>query len=197
MALPVEIEQTVRSTPLLQKAYGFADEAHRGQVQAVNDQPYIEHPAAVASVVRSGGWDDEMVAAALLHDVVEDSETDVAAVRERFGERVAGLVETMTDDREIEPWERRKALHRERVAAAGRDAAAIYAADKLCGVRAMRGGLAREGKAIAKRYRAPLEAKLRVWEQDAAMLDRFDGQIPYLEELDREVSRLREDLTRL
>src|SRR5919108_4202601 len=125
MALPVEIEQTVRSTPLLQKAYGFADEAHRGQVQAVNDQPYIEHPAAVASVVRSGGWDDEMVAAALLHDVVEDSETDVAAVRERFGERVAGLVETMTDDREIEPWERRKALHRERVAAAGRDAAAI------------------------------------------------------------------------
>ena len=87
-----------------------------------------------------------MLAAALLHDVVEDSELEVADVRERCGDRVAEIVEALTDDASIEPYEQRKREHRDRVAAAGHDAIAIYAADKLTNVSMLRRLLRADGE---------------------------------------------------
>ena len=75
-----------------------------------------------------------MLAAALLHDVVEDSETTLDELRELFGDEVAGLVGALTDDESIDSYRERKAEHRERVAAAPPDALAIYGADKLTNV---------------------------------------------------------------
>jgi (p)ppGpp synthase/HD superfamily hydrolase len=190
MALPADIADSVGPSRLVQEAYEMASRAHDGQSQKVSGRPLIEHPLAVARVVAEAGFDQEVVTAALLHDVLEETAATLDELRERFGERVADLVEAMTDEAEISPYERRKALHRERVAAAGADAGGIYAADKLCGMRALRIGYTSEGDAVARRYKVPLDVKLRVWEADREMLSRYAGQIPYLDALDEELEAL-------
>jgi guanosine-3',5'-bis(diphosphate) 3'-pyrophosphohydrolase len=185
--------QVIRRSQLVRDAYELLVDKHVGQVQKVNGRPYVEHPAAVATDVSEAGFDPEMVAAALLHDIVEDSHVTVDDVRERFGDRVAGLVEAMTDRAEIEPYERRKALHRERVVAAGPEAAAIFAADKLNNVRALRSAYQEQGEEVAKRFVQPLEAKLRVWVADAEMVSAYAAAVPYAQVLEEEVDGLRAD----
>jgi len=134
-----------------------------------------------------------MIAAALLHDIVEDSDVTVEDVRERFGDRVATLVDAMTDTSEVKPYERRKALHRERVVAAGPEAAAIFAADKLNNVRALRSAHAEDGEAVASRFVQPLDTKLLVWVADAEMVSRYAAAVPYAEVLEDEVAGLQRD----
>lgn len=85
-------------TNLIERAALFAEQAHRGQVRKYTGEPYINHPAEVAKIVstliRST---DEMIAAAWLHDVVEDTETSLAEIDHLFGAHVAFLVDGLTD----------------------------------------------------------------------------------------------------
>jgi (p)ppGpp synthase/HD superfamily hydrolase len=118
----------VRDRPLLQGAYGTALAAHHGPRRRGDTD--IEHPVGVATLLDQHGFSEEIVAAALLHDVVEDTDTDIAEIRGAFGDEVADLVERMTEDQTIRPYGERKAEHRHRVAG-DRRVAAIYAADKL------------------------------------------------------------------
>jgi guanosine-3',5'-bis(diphosphate) 3'-pyrophosphohydrolase len=181
------------SSPLVRDAYELLAEKHGGQKQRINGAPYVEHPAAVARDVSEAGFEPETVAAALLHDILEDSDVTVEELRERFGDRVAALVEAMTDEGEVEPYERRKVLHRERVVAAGPEAAAIFAADKLNNVRAVRAAYAEHGEAVAERFRQPLDTKLRVWEADIEMISGYASAVPYVEAFESEVESLRAD----
>jgi (p)ppGpp synthase/HD superfamily hydrolase len=84
---------------LLQRADDFADLAHGGQRRALpgGDERYIEHPRRVAAQARALGLDEEIQAAALLHDVVEDTPVTLADVEDLFGPRVAGIVDELTD----------------------------------------------------------------------------------------------------
>jgi (p)ppGpp synthase/HD superfamily hydrolase len=132
------------------------------------------------------------VAAALLHDVLEDSETSPKEVAARFGGAVADLVETLTDDESVEPYERRKDEHRCRVEEAGGEALAIYAADKLSNVRVLRRAYDNEGEAAGEEFKAPLDVKLEVWEADLEMLRRHPSAPPFVDDLARELEQLRE-----
>ncbi len=132
-----DVPEFAAASPLLAGAYRFAREAHHGPRRTGDTD--LDHPVAVARLLHDAGFAQDVVAAALLHDVVEDSATDVHEVRERFGARVADLVAGMTEDQSIEPYERRKAAHREQVRGAGRDTAAVFAADKLVNARDMAG----------------------------------------------------------
>jgi hypothetical protein len=96
----------------------------------------LAHPVAVASLVADAGFSDEAVAAAFLHDVVEDSPLGPADVSAEFGAEVGGYVETLTEDVSIEDYRERKDEHRRRVLAAGSVPASIYLADKLARTRA-------------------------------------------------------------
>ncbi|MEK6277254.1 MAG: HD domain-containing protein [Actinomycetota bacterium] len=177
----------------MRDAFELLAEKHGGQKQKVNGAPYVEHPLAVARDVSEAGFEPEMVAAALLHDIAEDTDLTVDDVRERFGDRVAALVEAMTDEGEVEPYERRKALHRERVLAAGPEAAAIFAADKLNNVRALRAAYAEDGEVVAERFMQPLDTKLRVWEADLEMVSGYASAVPYAGALESEVESLQAD----
>ena len=95
----------------------------------------ISHPTAVARLLDGAGFGDEVVAAAFLHDVVEDTREGLDGIEAAFGPEVRGMVEAMTEDADIEPYEDRKAEHRERVLSSGAGPASIYAADKLATVR--------------------------------------------------------------
>jgi GTP diphosphokinase / guanosine-3',5'-bis(diphosphate) 3'-diphosphatase len=131
-----EPPQFVARSELLARAYELAHSAHHGPAR-VGDTD-IEHPLAVAEVLHAHGFDDQVVAAAILHDVVEDSEFDLSTIAARFGPEVERLVAEMTEDSGIASYEERKAEHRSRVSR-DRQAAAIYGADKLAKARALSG----------------------------------------------------------
>jgi (p)ppGpp synthase/HD superfamily hydrolase len=175
-------------------ALATATEAHAGQIRnGAGGIPYVEHPVAVAELLAAHGWTDEVLAAALLHDVVEDSEVTVAELREQFGEPVAGLVEVLSDDESIGDWRERKDEHRSRAEAGGGEALAIYGADKLTNVKALRSAYVEQGEAIAEELKVPLTLKLDAWQADLEMLRKSAPGLPFLDELERELSLLRAD----
>lgn len=96
---------------LILKAAAFAAERHRKQRRKdLHATPYINHPLALASTltVEAGVTDAEVIAAALLHDTLEDTETTAAELREAFGERVAAIVQEVTDDPDLDNDDRKQ-----------------------------------------------------------------------------------------
>ncbi|MGE5407066.1 MAG: HD domain-containing protein [Syntrophothermus sp.] len=184
----------IARSPLVAGALAKAREAHAGQVRnGSGGMPYIEHPIAVAAVLADHEYGDEVLAAALLHDVVEDSDTTVGELRVRFGAPVADLVAALSDDEAIADYRARKDEHRARVLAAGPDAMAIYGADKLTNVSTLRRAYAEQGEAVAEEFKAPLELKVEIWQADLKALRRECPRLPFLDRLQAEVSLLRAD----
>ncbi len=188
-----KIEAEAAESELIRDALELAERAHAGQIRnGSGGMAYIHHPIAVAELLAEHGHDEETVAAALLHDVVEDSDVSIEAIAGRFGPRVASLVETLTDDESIEPYQRRKDEHRRRVEEAGGDALAIYAADKLSNVRVLRRAYANEGAPAGEEFKAPLDVKEKIWRDDLEMLRREAPGLPFVDELESELEKLRE-----
>jgi (p)ppGpp synthase/HD superfamily hydrolase len=127
-----------RELPLARAAIEYAAERYHGQHQDGNPTSRIDHPMEVGSLLARAGFPDHVVAAGILHDLIEDTEAESAELRRRFGHLVADLVSALTEDGAIEPYERRKAELRRQVAEAGEQAAAVYAADKVSKVREFR-----------------------------------------------------------
>jgi (p)ppGpp synthase/HD superfamily hydrolase len=191
-----EIQSAAERSALVRAAYLAASDAHAGQVRSGSGGlPYIRHPTAVAARLERHGYDDEVLAAALLHDVAENSETSVEELRERFGERVAALVAALSDDETIADYRARKDEHRSRVRRFDGDAFAIYGADKLTNSSNLHRALEREGAVVREEFKVPLELKLEIWEEDAAMLRREAPGVPFLEELETVLSLVRADLS--
>src|SRR5262245_43803713 len=82
-------------TDLLERAYAFSAEEHRGQVRK-SGEPYLVHPVAVAHILADLRLDVVAIAAGLLHDIVEDTPTSIERIRDLFGEPVAHVVEGVT-----------------------------------------------------------------------------------------------------
>lgn len=183
----VEEPRFAARSDLVAEAYRLAANAHEGQLRKDDGSPYITHPVAVANLLHDAGFGDQVIAAALLHDVVEDTEMDPDELSARFGAHVAELVDVLSEDEGIEDFEERKREHRELVEDSGRDAVAIYVADKLSNLRDMRKIYGEEGEAIASRFNAPLDVRLRLWKQDAGMARRVDPELPFLADFPREL----------
>ena len=81
------------------KAIQFAAAAHDGMVRKKNNTPYILHPLEASVIVGSMTDDSDIIAAALLHDVVEDTDITIEEIEENFGSRVRTLVEAETEDK--------------------------------------------------------------------------------------------------
>lgn len=168
------IDAAVERSDLLREALETARKAHAGQLRRGSDgRPYIDHPLAVAEHLYQLGCRDEVLAAAILHDVVEKSEIESSELRQRFGDAVADLVEALTEDESIEDYEERKREHRQRVGQIGGDAVAIFAADKLTNVSMLREAYALIGERVGEELAVPLDLKIYIWEEDLEML--FDA----------------------
>jgi guanosine-3',5'-bis(diphosphate) 3'-pyrophosphohydrolase len=122
---------------LILKAAAFAAWKHRDQRRKDADaSPYINHPLALAEVLSSEGKvsDPVVLAAALLHDTLEDTETTVEELTGAFGRQVAGIVEEVTDTK----WLKKGTRKRLQVSRAGRSSSAakpVKLADKICNLR--------------------------------------------------------------
>jgi (p)ppGpp synthase/HD superfamily hydrolase len=128
----------VDRSPLTRDALAFADQRHAGQTRDLDDLPFVTHPLEVARLLHDAGYEDDVVAAGVLHDVLEDTDAERGELESRFGSRVAELVEAVTDDPTIEDDAERKAALRRQVAAAGECAAVVFAADKVSKARELR-----------------------------------------------------------
>jgi (p)ppGpp synthase/HD superfamily hydrolase len=177
------IDAAAERSGLIENALETARRAHAGQLRRGSDGlPYIEHPRAVAEILVERRYGDEVLAAALLHDVVEKSDIEAGEIRERFGERVADLVEAMTEDETIDDYEERKNEHRRRVAKAGPDAMAIFAADKRTNVMTLREAYSLIEESVSGELAVPLDLKIYVWELDLEMLFDEASEMPLTDE---------------
>jgi len=121
----------------------FALERHAGQRREGDQAPFVLHPLEVGSLLSLAGYPDRAVAAGVLHDVLEDTDTDETELEERFGAEVSALVRAVSDDASIEDERTRKAALRCQVARGPVEAAAVFAADKLSKARELRLRLSR------------------------------------------------------
>jgi (p)ppGpp synthase/HD superfamily hydrolase len=132
-------DQSARVARLLTRAFRFAAERHAHQRRKGQaGEPYVNHLAEVADLVAeaTGGCDPELVAAALLHDVVEDTPTTLEEIAAGFGANVAGLVAEATDDKTL-PKAERKRLQIVHAAGHSRRAKILKLADKTSNLRAL------------------------------------------------------------
>src|SRR5215217_3316648 len=128
----------VDRSPLTRDALAFAARWHEGQTRDAQSMPFLTHPVEVACLLHEAGYSDEVVAAGVLHDVLEDTEVERSELEQRFGAEVAGLVAAVSDDPAIEDRADRKAALRVQVAVAEENAAAVFAADKVSKARELR-----------------------------------------------------------
>lgn len=158
----------LRSSVLVERALRVAAAAHAGPGRG---KKTVAHPAAVADLIASRGFEEVVVAAALLHDTVEDTPLTIEAIEAGFGKEVAGLVAGVTEDARIHPYAARKEEARMRMMRDPRTAA-IYAADKLASVR----GLLKSGTPID-------EERLAHFTRTLDLLSEDRPDLPFLPEL--------------
>ena len=140
-------------TRLLDRAIVFAVRAHAGTERRGKGFPYIVHPMEAVEIVATMTSDQELLAAAVLHDTVEDTDTTVEQIRTEFGDRIASLVASESDIvvdgvNEEDSWHARKQAAIDRLARASHDAKVVALGDKLSNMRAIARDYAQQGDAL-------------------------------------------------
>lgn len=135
-------------SPLARDAVDFALRRHAGQVRDGDEAPFALHPLEVGALLSFARYSDYVVAAGVLHDVLEDTATDENEHTARFGPDVTALVRAVSDDPSIDEKQARKAALRSRVAHGPNEPRAVFAADKVskardCGSRSAAHGRSR------------------------------------------------------
>ncbi len=119
---------------MIRKAAEFAAEAHKGTFRKGSRVPYIYHPMEVALIVAQMTTDEEVIAAAYLHDVLEDTDVTAAELEAQFGLRVLQLVAAETEDKS-QSWKERKEMTIRHLEEAPREVKLLALADKLSNMR--------------------------------------------------------------
>jgi len=146
-------------TNLLDRAIIFAVKAHAGTERRGKGFPYIVHPMEAMEIVATITPDQELLAAAALHDVVEDTDVSADEIRREFGDRIANLVVAESDVfeegvSEEDSWHARKRAAIERLRKAPHDAKIVALGDKLSNMRAIARDYAQKGDELWKIFHA-------------------------------------------
>lgn len=139
---------------LVNAALILAATAHRDQKRKGTETPYIVHPIGVMlELLYAGETDQDMLAAAVLHDTVEDAGITLDALRAQFGERVARIVEGCSEPDKSATWEVRKQHTVAYLKTAPREVQLVAAADKLHNLRSMQTDYAQLGETLWGRFK--------------------------------------------
>ena len=147
------------NTELLDRAIVFAVRAHAGTERRGKGFPYIVHPMEAMEIVATMTPDQELLAAAALHDTVEDTNITVEQIRAEFGERIASLVAQESDTMEQgvseeDSWHARKQAAIDRLSSASQDAKIVALGDKLSNMRAIARDYAMQGDKLWNLFHA-------------------------------------------
>lgn len=162
---------------IIERAILFAGKAHEGALRKGTNLPYILHPIEAATIAARLTVDPEIIAAAALHDVVEDTDYTLEDIRTEFGDRVANLVNNCTENKRrdqpaADTWMIRKQETIEHLKTAPRDVKVIAFSDKLSNLRSMMIDYLSEGESFWNRFQVK-KPKKHIWYY-SAMLDSFE-----------------------
>ncbi|MBC2367577.1 bifunctional (p)ppGpp synthetase/guanosine-3',5'-bis(diphosphate) 3'-pyrophosphohydrolase [Listeria booriae] len=157
---------------MYQRASEFAEKAHRGQRRKITGEPYFSHPRNVANLLRNAGFREEVVAAGFLHDVVEDTPVTLDEIRTAFGEDVARLVASHTEDKS-KTWEERKKHTIETVRTGTLEEKAIIVADKLDNLQSVKYALSSEGNKVWSYFNRGYD--LQKWYNEGVVANMYTG----------------------
>lgn len=121
---------------MVSKAIVFATKAHEGQFRKATKIPYILHPMECAVIISGMTTDEEMIAAALLHDTVEDCDVTIEDIRREFGSRVAQFVARESEDKS-KSWQERKQTTIDQLSSHTKEECMLVLADKLSNIRSI------------------------------------------------------------
>ena len=174
-------------TSVLDKAIVFAVNAHAGTERRGKGFPYIVHPLEAVEIVATMTTDQELLAAAALHDTVEDTSVTLDDIRREFGDRVAKLVEEESDVfmegvSEADSWHERKQAAIDRLSRASRDAKMVALGDKLSNARIIYRDFVQKGDKLWSIFHVK-DVKEHEWHYRglASSLKELEGTFAYTE----------------
>lgn len=184
-------------TPKIQLAINEAAVLHREQKRKGADIPYVTHLFAVAVILSNYTDDEDVIAAGLLHDTLEDvpgyTQEDI---EKSFGERVASIVKEVTEEKytgqnEKATWQKRKEGYLEKLKYDSEEAMLVCAADKIHNLSSMIEGFKAQGEKYLENFNSSSGDKLWFYEEVLKVLEeRFKS--PIVEELEESLSEAKE-----
>ena len=152
---------------VIAKAIAYAAENHKGMVRKKTEIPYIVHPMEAAAIVATMTVDSNVIAAAVLHDVLEDTPVTLEMLRNEFNEDICNLVAEESEDKregqpESETWLVRKQEAIETLGKASREAKMVALGDKLSNIRAMARDHRKIGDELWQRFNQK-DPKVQAW----------------------------------
>lgn len=144
---------------IIEKATQIAVEAHKNQTRKADGSPYIVHPIMVALKLQKHNFEDEIIAAALTHDVLEDTDYPEDKLKEELGGGVYNIVKAVSNDDSL-PWEEKKKLYIETVRNGNEGAKAVCVADKIHNLECLFAAYKEQGKEIWKKFNRGKDKKI-------------------------------------
>jgi len=175
-------------------AYALAVAAHGEQRRPSDGHYFLEHVVEVAELLRSYGFDDELVAVGLLHDSVERGTLDERVLRGGMGASICSLVLTLSEDARIASFARRKEGLRRQVEGGGGLAVTVYAADKLSDIRGLRRGIEIFGGSLDERLGTSVASMGAHYRESVEMIESMRPGSVFLPALREQLDGLEEEV---
>ncbi len=137
----------------IDSAVEVAAKAHRNQLRKGTDIPYIVHPIGVGLILLRTGCPEEVIAAGILHDILEDTAVTYEYLKDNFNDRIADLVTACSEPDKSLPWEERKQHTLEFIKTATLEVRTIVCADKLHNLRSIAADYRKVGEELWKRFK--------------------------------------------
>lgn len=168
---------------IIEKAVRVSVAAHKDQTRKGDDLPYIIHPFMVAIKLAKYNFPDTVIAAALTHDVLEDTEYPEDKLKNELGEEVLEIVKAVTNDDSL-PWEEKKKKYVETVRAGSDGAKAVAVADKIHNLESLLLAYLEQGSELWKKFNRGKEQKL--WfENEVLKMLKETWKHPLIEEYEK------------
>ena len=171
---------------LIDKALQIASLAHAGQFRKNTNIPYIVHPVAVGMILQKVGYRDEMIAAGILHDTVEDTDLTLSDLERNFGKEIALIVEGCSEPDKSLSWEERKLHTIEFLQMAPEEIRVVACADKLHNVMSIRKDIEQSGEVVWSRFKRGKDQQAWYYRNVLNSLGLLSN-FPLLEALEKEI----------
>lgn len=169
---------TPPTLPLIFRAIEFAAAAHAGQYRKGTQVPYLVHPLNAARMLLMAGCPEHVAAAAILHDVLEDTDATFDELAREFGPRIAELVANASEPDRLATWEERKRHTIEFLAEADEETLLVAIADKIDNIRSIREDLSLRGDIAWTRFKRGRDQQMWYYHSlERVFRTRFNGGI--------------------
>ncbi len=195
--------QMIPLTPRLQKAIDIAAKYHEGQKRKGGALPYIVHPFSVAWILSEYTDDEDTIIGGLLHDLFEDTPYTEEEMRRDFGDRVADMVFTVTDDRKYgesfaekkKKWKERAERYLKHLKQGEEAAVLISAADKLQNLRSFLEGYEKYGEKFIQQFSGSFE-NIIIFDHQCLAIYQLRLQSPIVKEMEKVMKVLEEKVVK-